>query len=112
MSHASHGLGEQNVMALVLLVTGLVYVRGWVVLGRTVPAVRSFQQLAACVLGLFVLWVALSSPLAALHHQMLSVHMVEHVLLMAVAPPLILSGAPLEPLLHAIPSGAVAPGTR
>src|SRR6185369_6302632 len=42
----------------------------------------------ALAIGLSALWVALASPLAALHHQLLSAHMVQHVLLMAVAPPL------------------------
>lgn len=54
----------------------------------------AFRRYAAFALGLFVLWVALGSPLAALHHQLLSVHMVQHVLLMAVVPPLLLIGAP------------------
>jgi cytochrome c oxidase assembly factor CtaG len=69
----------------------------------------ALRRLAAFALGLFVLWVALGSPLAALHHQLLSVHMVQHVLLMAIAPPLILIGAPLEPLLHAIPGSTIRP---
>ncbi len=65
------------------------------------------RRLAAFALGLFVLWVALDSPLAALHHQLLSVHMVQHVLLMAVAPPLILIAAPLEGFLRTIRGSAV-----
>ena len=72
----------------------------------------TFRRLATFALGLFALWVALGSPLAALHHQLLSVQMVQHVLLMAVAPPLILIGAPLEPLLHAISRSAVGPAWR
>jgi putative membrane protein len=107
MWHSSHDLIEQYATALVLLVTGLVYVRGWALLHRAVPAARSFRQLAAFALGLFALWVALGSPLAALHHQLLSIHMVQHVLLMAIAPPLLLIGAPLEPLLQAIPGSSV-----
>ena len=73
---------------------------------------NAFRRLAAFALGLFALWVALGSPLAKLHHQLLSVHMVQHVLLMAVVPPLLLIAAPLEPLLHAIHRSAVGPAWR
>jgi putative membrane protein len=44
--------------------------------------------------GLFSLWAAVGSPLAALDHQFLTFHMVQHLLLMTVAAPLILLGAP------------------
>jgi cytochrome c oxidase assembly factor CtaG len=53
--------------------------------------------------GMFALWIALGSPLRALHHELLSIHMVDHVLLMAVAPPLILLGAPFRSFVHGLP---------
>jgi cytochrome c oxidase assembly factor CtaG len=53
--------------------------------------------------GIYALWIALGSPLRALHHELLSVHMVDHVLLLAVAPPLILLGAPFRSFVHALP---------
>jgi len=49
------------------------------------------------------LWVAVGSPLEAFDDVSLSVHMVQHLLLMAVAPPLILLGAPTLPLLRGLP---------
>ena len=57
-------------------------------------------QVAALLLAVFSLWIAVASPLAALHHQLLSIHMVQHVLLMAVIPPLVLIGAPAIPALR------------
>jgi cytochrome c oxidase assembly factor CtaG len=51
-------------------------------------------RLAAFGGGLFSLWVAVCSPLALLDHQRLTAHMVQHLLLMTVAAPLILLGAP------------------
>jgi cytochrome c oxidase assembly factor CtaG len=54
-------------------------------------------------LGLFLIWLAVGSPLAAFDEELLTVHMVQHLLLMTVAPPLILVGAPVMPLLHALP---------
>jgi cytochrome c oxidase assembly factor CtaG len=54
-------------------------------------------------LGLFLIWVAVGSPLAVFDEELLTVHMVQHLLLMTVAPPLILVGAPVMPLLHGLP---------
>jgi putative membrane protein len=57
-----------------------------------------------------------ASPLAALDHELLSVHMVQHLLLMAVAPPLMLLGRPALPLLRGVPKrfvqGVVGPFLR
>jgi len=60
-------------------------------------------RLTALMTGLISLWAALDSPLAALDHHLLSIHMVEHVLLMTVAPPLILLGAPVLAFLQVFP---------
>ena len=48
-------------------------------------------------------WVAIGSPLEAFDDVSLTVHMVQHLLLMSVAPPLILLGAPALPLLRGLP---------
>ena len=66
---------------------------------------RSVWQLGAFLLAVLSLWIAVASPLSALHHQLLSIHMVQHVLLMAVVPPLALIAAPplrwlRWPLIH------------
>jgi cytochrome c oxidase assembly factor CtaG len=47
---------------------------------------------ASFTLGLLSIWIATASPLAALDHDMLTAHMVQHLLLMTFAPPLILLG--------------------
>lgn len=53
--------------------------------------------------GLLVLFLALQSPLDTLAHDLFSMHMVQHLLLMMVAPPLLLLGAPIIPLLRGLP---------
>jgi putative membrane protein len=58
------------------------------------------------VAGLAVLAVALLPPLATAAHDSLTAHMVQHVLLMVVAAPLLAVGAPLPTLLWALPAGA------
>ena len=59
------------------------------------------------LIGLFLIWVAVTSPMAALYHKLLTVHMLEHLLLMTLAPPLIWLGAPVRPLLHGLPERLV-----
>ena len=53
------------------------------------------------VVGLFVLCVALVGPLAAATHEHFWAHMVQHLLMTLVAPPLILLSAPVTRLLRA-----------
>jgi putative membrane protein len=97
-------------VTLVLVVTVLVYLRGWCRLKRLLPKVISAWRLAGFVSGLFALWIAVGSPLAAFDDDLLSIHMVQHILLMVVAPPLILLGVPALPLLHGLPQKVVRSG--
>ncbi len=50
-----------------------------------------------------MIWVALGSPLATYDDELLTVHMVQHLLLLTIAPALILLGSPVMPLLHGLP---------
>jgi putative membrane protein len=59
-------------------------------------------RLAVFMAGLLSAWIAIGSPLADLDHELLSIHMVQHLLLMAVGPPLILLGAPLVSLQYGL----------
>ena len=93
-----------------LFLAAWVYLRGWLRLRSTAPNRISAWQLAAFMNGMFALWIALGSPLRAFHHKLLSIHMVEHVLLMAVAPPLILLGAPFRSFVHGLPRRFVREG--
>jgi putative membrane protein len=90
-------------VTLILVILAFVYSRGWLHLNRAFPDIFSVRQLGAFMAGLFALWSAIGSPLAAFDDALLSIHMVQHILLMAVAPPLILLGAPALPLLHGLP---------
>ena len=80
-----------------------VYVRGWLALHRQAPRRFGVGRLVAFLSGLAALAVALESPLHALGALLLQAHMVQHLLLMMVAPPLIWLGAPLSPLLRGLP---------
>jgi cytochrome c oxidase assembly factor CtaG len=58
---------------------------------------------AAFLGGLAAIYLALASPIEPFADLLLSVHMVQHLLLMMVAPPLLWLGAPLFPLLRGLP---------
>jgi cytochrome c oxidase assembly factor CtaG len=79
------------------------YLRGWFRLRASSPATISGYRLASFLFGLFSLWLAIGSPLEALDDLSLLSHMVQHLLLMLAAPPLLLLGAPSLPLLHGLP---------
>jgi len=88
---------------LVLVVTALVYVCGWLRVRNSFPNLIPAWRLATFISGLFSLWICVASPLAALDHQSLTIHMAKHLLLMTVAAPLVLAGAPVLPLLYGFP---------
>lgn len=90
-------------LTLALIVAAFVYARGWFHLRKAYPDAISIWGLGAFIGGLFSLWIAVGSPLTAFDDDLLTIHMVQHVLLMAVAPPLILLGAPALPFLHGFP---------
>ena len=90
-------------IALGLAAALLLYCRGWLILHRTLPQRFSVWRLLGFTSGLIALWLAIASPLDAFSDLLLSAHMVQHLLLMSVAPPLILLGAPLLPLLRGLP---------
>ncbi len=101
-SPTSHSLSHHAVsFAFVLL--ALIYTRGWLHSRRIIPNALSTWSGPAFFAGLLCAWIAVGSPLRTLDHQWLSVHMVQHLLLMTVSPPLILLGAFPLLLLYNLP---------
>jgi cytochrome c oxidase assembly factor CtaG len=90
-------------LTLVIALTALIYVRGWLALRKTRPAQFNLDRLIAFLGGLACLWIAIGSPLEALADDLLSAHMVEHLILMSLVPPLVLLGLPVVPLLRGLP---------
>jgi putative membrane protein len=91
-------------VTLAVLLGALLYLYGWVLLGRQAPGAMSRWRLASFLGGVFFLWLAVGSPLATLDHRLLSLHMLQHLLLMNVAAPLLLLGAPFAVLVHVLPT--------
>jgi cytochrome c oxidase assembly factor CtaG len=102
--HAHAQQGNFSLLVTVgLVLLAFVYCHGWLRIRSASPTLLPLWRLAAFVSGLFSLWIALGSPLAALGQQLLTVHMMKHLLLMTAAAPLSLLGAPSLPLQCALP---------
>jgi len=92
-------------LVVALALAALVYARGWRRLRAGRPARAPTWRLAAFLSGLGALFVALASPLDTFADRSLAVHMAQHLVLLVIVPPLLLAGAPVAPILHALPAG-------
>jgi cytochrome c oxidase assembly factor CtaG len=96
---------------LSLALVGGLYARGWRYLRRRRRSVAAGQAAgaekwrAACFVGgLATLLIALESPIGTYDQDLFVLHMTQHLLLTALAPPLLLLGAPLLPILWGLPA--------
>jgi cytochrome c oxidase assembly factor CtaG len=104
MPHLHHGVsGASPVLLILPILAALVYLRGWLFLRTTSLSVIEAWRAGSFVLGLFLIWVALASPIAVLDQASLTGHMIQHLLLMTFATPLILLSEPVMLLLHGLP---------
>lgn len=105
--HADAGSPDFPIfLTLTLLVAGWLYLRGWLHLRSGAPKLLPFWRAFGYFFGLLLVWTALGSPVAAYDHDLLTVHMIKHLLLMTFAPPLILLGEPIMTFAQAIPTRA------
>lgn len=88
---------------LALVLAAAVYLRGWSRLHRQLPERFTSARCVSFLSGLTVVGFAVVSPLDAFANLLLQVHMVQHLLLTMVAPPLLLLGSPYLPMLCGLP---------
>lgn len=103
MPHTHHAAFESISVFAALIVAALVYVRGWIRIRRLDREAFDALRGASFLLGVFLIWISMASPLDGLEHKLLTVHMVQHLLLMTLAPPLIWLGAPIKRLAQGLP---------
>jgi cytochrome c oxidase assembly factor CtaG len=94
-------------LALLLLAAAAVYLQGWRRLHRSRPSRFPARRLVAFGSGLAVVAIAVASPLDAFGGLLLSLHMLQHLLLLVVAPALLLLGAPDAALEMGLPRALV-----
>jgi putative membrane protein len=99
-----HWGGDSGALISIVMIAvlyGIGVRRLWKSAGR--GHVVSRVEVGCFYAGILVLLAALCSPLDAVADVLFSVHMLQHVLLIAVAAPLAILGAPLLPLMWALP---------
>src|SRR5499425_616459 len=103
--HTAMGMSfdSRAIILVALVFVSFIYVRGW----RRRPGVSAsampLWRATSFFFGMFLIWAALGSPLVAYDHDLLTVHMIQHLLLMTFAPALILLGEPLLAFWHGWP---------
>lgn len=90
-----------------LAVTAAIYVRGWLQIRHTRAELFPRWRLLAFLGGIVAIFVAVASPLDTFSETLLFMHMAQHFVLMSVAPPLIVLGAPVAPMLRGLPRGVI-----
>ncbi|HTC64118.1 MAG TPA: cytochrome c oxidase assembly protein [Candidatus Saccharimonadales bacterium] len=89
-----------------LVPMSFLYVHSWRRMQRDSSSAISGWRLASFLFGMSLIWAAIGSPLVAYEHDLLTVHMIQHLLLMTFAPALILLGEPLVAFWHGLPQFA------
>ncbi len=106
MPHVHHGaVGSSGsvFITLIVVLTVVAYLRGWLYIRSESGKRMSACQAGSFFAGLLLIWIATASPISALDEQLLTVHMVQHLLLMTLAPPLIWLGEPVRAVLNGLP---------
>jgi cytochrome c oxidase assembly factor CtaG len=92
---------------LMMLTASVFYVTGWRRLRALHSTLLPQWRLVCFLAGIASLWLAIASPLDTFANFLLTVHMIQHLLLMLVAPPLILLASPEIPMRRGLPRWAV-----
>src|SRR5215467_12438631 len=104
IDHTAMGLSSRpSAILFVLVLASLLGVSGWRRAQRGSTNAIPAWRLASFLPGMSLVWAALGSPLVAYDHDLLTVHMIQHLLLMTFAPALILLGEPLLSFWHGLP---------
>ena len=97
------------VVCVELALVAVIYTAGFLKIRVTRPREFPTWRWWSFLSGILALVVAVSSPLDTFSDRLLVIHMAQHFVLMSVAPPLIVLGAPVVPMLRGLPRGFVRP---
>jgi len=86
-----------------ILVATAVYLRGWRLARKTRARELPVWHAVSFICGMMALWIAVASPIDALDDYLLAAHMIQHFILMSVAPPLLVLSSPIVPMLRGLP---------
>src|SRR5262245_20607606 len=85
------------------LITAAIYTIGWRDLNRRDPGRWTSGRIGAFMAGLLSIYLALASPIEVFSSFLLTSHMLQHLLLIMVGPPLIWLGWPMFPMVRGLP---------
>jgi putative membrane protein len=106
--HGATGLWAfSSLFTLLSILTAGLYLRGWFRLRANVIRLSTWRAISF-LSGLFLIWIAMASPITALDHELLTVHMIQHLLLMTLAPPLLWMAEPVLAFGNGLPRRLVA----
>src|ERR1700756_5684556 len=105
MQHAHHAAFESLRVSAPLILVALVYARGRRRVRKLDLHTIETWRAGTFVLGLLFIWLAVASPISAPAHELLTFPMVQHLLVRALAHPLIWFGGRRKPLLHGLAQG-------
>jgi putative membrane protein len=91
------------VVTCALMLVGVIYTAGWIKIRRTRPSQFPPWRLMAFLTGVTAIFVAVASPLDTFSESLLFMHMAQHFVFMSVAPPLLVFGSPVVPMLRGLP---------
>lgn len=96
-------------MCTALALVSVIYTVGFLRIRRTRPTQFPSWRWVSFIAGILSLLVAVSSPLDTFSDRLLIIHMAQHFVLMSIAPPLIVFGSPVVPMLRGLPLWFVRP---
>lgn len=97
------------VVCTALALVSVIYTVGFLRIRRTRPTQFPSWRWVGFIAGILSLFVAVSSPLDTFSDRLLIIHMAQHFVLMSIAPPLIVFGSPVVPMLRGLPLWFVRP---
>jgi putative membrane protein len=98
-----HGWTFPPFLTLFSVLALILYLRGWRVGHALRPHELPVWRAICFCSGILAFWLAIASPISVYDDVLLTAHMIQHLILMSVAPPLILLGAPAVPMLRGLP---------
>src|SRR5215475_3699977 len=86
-----------------IVLAAAVYLRGWLHLRTASATPIPVWRAVSFLLGLLAIWVAMASPVAVSDQRMLTAHMIQHLLLMTIASPMIWLASPVLAVWNGLP---------
>jgi putative membrane protein len=93
----------QAACTAVIVFAAALYLRGWLNLRTASKTPLRAWRAISFLLGMLAIWVAVASPVAVSDHRMLTAHMIQHLLLMTIASPMLWLGSPVLAVWSGLP---------